>query len=138
MNAIHHFLAQYLQYVLFLPGFIGNRLTARKKNRKVSGFLLQITSVTLWIVWAFSVGYYWASIGSWLYAGQYVWGYTEHKYPRVTERISAAVRPLLFWKKEEENDDDGRAGAGLCGVCPLHALASAATGEGEGGLPVRV
>lgn len=102
MNTIHAFLVHDLQWCLFPLGFIGQRLTSRKKDRKPWAYLLQLFTQGVWILWAFTNGQPGASVGSAFYAGLYIWNYLEWKHPRITDAITAFVRLLLPHKEKEK------------------------------------
>lgn len=99
---IHAFLVHDLQWCLFPLGFVGQRLTSRRKNRKVWAYLLQLFTQGVWIAYAFAIGQNGMSVGSFFYAGLYVWNYLEWKKPELTDSVKAAVRSLLRRKEKRE------------------------------------
>lgn len=145
---LHAFLTQYLQFFLFPLSQIGYRLSTRKKDKKEWAFLLQLFTQAVWIVWALSIDQGWATLGSFAYAGQYIWNYLEHKHPRFTDPVNAAVskaatragnavRTLLPKRNKGNRVVQHRAWPGLRRVRPGGPVPAAAPRQGEGGLPVR-
>ena len=100
---IHAFLVHDLQWCLFPLGFIGQRLTSRRKNRKVWAYLLQLFTQAVWITYAFAIHQKGMSVGSVFYALLYIWNYLEWKRPVLTDSVKAAVRSLLRRKEKSES-----------------------------------